>query len=178
MKSDVLKEQIALMKDEKIKEFTIKTLENSPDYFYTAAASSTGKYHPECTIKEGGLIVHVKRAVYFAERLCSGWGIELKEKDIVISATILHDIAKTGKGTGTYEDFENHPLNAAKYFSLSEGVVMDEVVFINRCIENHMGLWTPAKIKKPIKDYTLSELLVYTADYMAASKFVTTPEDK
>jgi len=183
-KWEVFIKEINLIKDEKIKEFTKKTLNNSPDYFFTAPASSTGKYHPQCTLKTGGLIVHVKRAVYIVDRLAEGWGIFNLDRDIVLSATILHDIAKTGQGGGSYADYENHPINAVKYFV---GIERDDVTtggldlitanIINDCVRYHMGRWTPASIKKEIKDYSLMELIVYTADYIASTKDLVTPKD-
>lgn len=146
-------------------------------------ASSTGKYHPQCTCKKGGLIVHVKRATYIAERLCGGYGIAGLGRDIVLSAIILHDIAKVPSPKEnpkiTYADYENHPINAEKYFVNKEIIILgaDVLVNIKNCIRYHMGLWTPVSIRKPINEYSNLELCVYTADYMAATKDLITPKD-
>ena len=176
LKWKTFEKEIEQISNPGVKDWVKNTLNNTPDYFFSAAASSTGKYHPACTIKEGGLIVHVKRAFYIAERLCRGWDIIGTERDIVLAAIILHDIAKTGRGQGSYEDYENHPLNAEKYFA--ENNVPGLVSTINGCIRHHMGLWTPESIKKPLADYTLVELAVYTSDYMSATKDLITPEDE
>lgn len=184
-KWEVLSKEIDLIKNEEIKKFTKQTLNNSPDYFFIGQASSTGKYHPACTCKKGGLITHVKRAVYIVDRLCRGWGIFELDRDIALSAMILHDIAKTPNNDSryTHADFENHPINAKKYYAIKledmkkENGIPFWVLEIDRCIKYHMGLWTPQSIKKEIKDYSLSELLVYTADYMAATKDLITPKD-
>jgi len=184
MKSDILINEVNLIVDKSIKEFTIRTLENAPDYFYKAMASSTGKYHPTCTNKEGGLIIHVKRATYIVNRLCDGYGIKDIDRDIVLSAIILHDIAKVPSPKEnpqiTYADYENHPINAEKYwFGEKETIELgiDNLAKITNCIRYHMGLWTPQFIKKGIKDYTLLELIVYTADYIATTKDLITPKD-
>jgi 23S rRNA maturation-related 3'-5' exoribonuclease YhaM len=183
MKSEILNPEIALITNPEIRKFVTQTLENSPDYFYEAQASSTGKYHPACTIKKGGLVVHVKRAVYLANHLCDGWGLKGLEKDIVLAAMILHDIAKTPSNDPryTYADFENHPINAEKYLD-KEGELNKEpnkttINLINEAIKHHMGLWTPASIKKPIINYSLVELAVYTSDYLASRKDLVTPKD-
>jgi 23S rRNA maturation-related 3'-5' exoribonuclease YhaM len=189
-KYNVLEKEINLINDVSIKEFTKATLNNAPDYFFKAMASSTGKYHPACTYKEGGLIIHVKRAVYIANRLSSGYGILEIDRDRILSAIILHDIAKFPNPKQdpkyTFADYENHPLNAEKYFAkmneekneLNDGTFAEEnVAKIRSCIRHHMGLWTPASIRKPIKEYSLLELIVYTADYMAATKDLITPLD-
>ena len=188
MKADILMNEINLITTVYIKEWTIKVLENTLDYFFKAPASSTGKYHPICTCKEGGLVIHVKRAVYIANRLCSGWGITQLDRDIVISATILHDIAKVANlkenSKISYEQYENHPINGKDLLfstlNSKENIVSpfaEIIIEIGNCIQNHIGLWTPEKVKKPIKDYTLLELVVYTADYMATIKDLITPKD-
>ncbi len=178
MREDTLSKELLLINNEELREWTKQTLAKAPDYFFNAQASSTGQYHPACTIKQGGLIVHVKRAVYIANRLRLGWGVKGIDIDIVLSATILHDIAKTGRGSGSYDDYLNHPLNAKKYYEQPNEAVKDMLPKVNSCIENHMGLWTPESIKKPLTDYTLLELLVYTADYMATTKDLVTPKDE
>jgi hypothetical protein len=188
MNKNVLIKELGYIQDIKIHEWTAKTLQNAPDYFFTASASSTGKYHPPCTLGEGGLIVHVQRAVFFANRLCSGQGVVGRNRDIVLSATILHDIAKTGQGSGAYSDYVNHPINAIKYLygvivdgttlkTTNAGLDLGSIVEIYDCIRFHMTLWSPENIKKPIEHYTQLELIVGTADYLAATKEVITPED-
>lgn len=176
----VLDNEVALIKDPIIKEWTTRTLANAPEYFWRAMASSTGKYHPACTCKVGGLVVHVKRAIYIADRLCTGYGITGVDRDIVLAATVLHDIAKVPSPkedpTSTYEKYENHPLNAEKYFAPMDDMY-GHLAYINRCIRNHMGLWTPVSARKPIKEYSLMELVVYTADYLSATKDLVTPKD-
>lgn len=185
MKSNVLQNELDYINNPLINEWTQKTLENVPQYFWVAQASSSGKYHPACTIKKGGLITHVKRAVYLVNELCEGWGIFEIDRDIVLSATILHDIAKTPSHkvahlygmTSTSEDFINHPLNAIHYFASQKTLSNTIINKINECIKYHMGRWTPDAIKKPITEYSLAELAVYTADYLSSRKAVATPKD-
>ena len=71
-----------------------------PDYFYEIPASSTGKYHPDFSLGEGGLVRHVKVAVRLAKELldnpCIGDKYTNNEKDIMIFTLILHDGLKSG----------------------------------------------------------------------------------
>jgi HD superfamily phosphohydrolase YqeK len=183
-----LQEELNLIRDEEVREWTKETLKNAPEYFWVAQASSSGKYHPACTCKDGGLITHVKRVVYLANRLCEGWGIFDIDRDTVLSACILHDIAKTptpriaykyGMKT-TSEDYTNHPLNVMKYYPGKKTITMNSKILgnIHQCIAYHMGRWTPDSIKKEIKDYDLLELIVYTCDYLATTKTLITPVDE
>ena len=168
--SDVLKKELALITTVGLRKWTKATLDKAPDYFYVAQASSSGKYHPKCTIKKGGLVTHVKRAVYLVNHICEGWGIFKLDRDIVISAVILHDIAK--------ENYANHSIDAQEYFASYKPTNSGIIMLINKCIENHMGRWTPDSRKIPIADYSLMELAVYTADYLSSRKDLTTPKDK
>lgn len=181
-----LDKELALIKDPVLRDWTRNTLLSTPDYFFKGPASSTGKYHPACTIKEGGILVHVKRATYLVDRLCPGWGIDGRDRDRALAAIILHDIAKVGKGSGSYLDYNNHPINAIKYFApiptgtQTEDIctkLCEDIEIISGCIQHHMGLWTPDSIKKPLTKYSLLELLVYTADYLSATKDLDTPKD-
>lgn len=187
----VLDKEIAMIKNENIRDWTKETLENVPEYFWRAWASSTGKYHPICTCRNGGLLIHVKRAVYFANRLCEGMGFNDLERDIVLSSVILHDIAKVPSPREdpkiTYADYENHPINAEKYFAdFSLLMELDRTDYteashnyeeIRNCIRNHMGRWSPNSIKKPYEQYSKLELIVFQADYLAATKDLITPVD-
>jgi HD superfamily phosphohydrolase YqeK len=181
MNKNVLEQEINLIQNQEIKNFTKSTLNNTPNYFFIGMASSTGKYHPTCTCIKSGLLIHVKRTIYIANRLCDGWGIKGIDRDIVLSATILHDIAKVPSPKEdpkiTYADYENHPVYAHNYFIISDEFNDEILQKINNCICFHMGLWTPQIIKKEIKDYTLLELCVYTADYIATTKDLITPVD-
>lgn len=178
MKSEVFSRELELIADPQIRNWTMSTLENAPDNFFTAPASTTGKYHPPCTLGIGGLVVHTKRVVWIANRLCGGMDISGLRKDIVISACILHDIAKTGKGTGEYKDYLEHPINASKYFvpSLSQ-TCPDIYMEISDCVKHHMSLWSPPSIKKPINNYLMTELCVANSDYLATTKTLVTPVD-
>ena len=44
-------------------------IELLPNYFFEVPASSTGKYHPEFALGDGGLIRHTKVAVRIAYEL-------------------------------------------------------------------------------------------------------------
>lgn len=184
-----LKQELALIKSNIIQEWTLETLKNAPTYFYVAQASSSGKYHPKCTIKEGGLITHIKRVVYLANHICEACDVQGLARDTVISACILHDIAKTPSErvahiygmTTTNKDFVNHPINAEKYFAknceLNKEPEQVTINMIQILIAYHMGRWTPESIKKDIVDYSLCELIVYLSDYLASRKDLITPKD-
>ncbi len=173
-----LEGEIGKIQNSEIQDFVLKTLENCPDYFFIQPASSTGKYHPACSNQRGGLLVHVKRVIYFLDQICMAWGIFGDRRDIVIAAAIVHDIAKPERNA-PYEEHQNHALNAERYFPKEKqgGEIGEFIEEIRGCVHHHMGRWTVKKILKPITDYTQLELAMTTADYLASVKTAITPMD-
>jgi len=170
----MLEGELAQINDLDIQDWTQSSLLKAPDYFWTAPASSTGKYHPACANVKGGLVVHVKRVVWLATKTCLGWGICAHERDVVLSACLLHDIAKAPSYGGSFHDYENHPINARKLFAEEKSKFVEE---IDLCVRYHMGKWTPRSIAKPMEDFSLLELAVYTSDFLATQKDLATPRD-
>ena len=99
-KSLKFSKELEYIKSEKIKNACQKMIELLPDYFFEVPASSTGKYHPEYALGEGGLLRHTKAAVRIAYELlndpCIGDKYTQDEKDLMIMALILHDGLKSG----------------------------------------------------------------------------------
>jgi len=55
---EIFEKELSQMTDSKAKEFTKQCLEKLPEYFFEVPASTTGKYHPEFSLGEGGLVRH------------------------------------------------------------------------------------------------------------------------
>ena len=55
--------ELSYINDKKIKEALLKVIKLLPDYWFTIPASSTGKYHPEYALGDGGLLRHSKAAM-------------------------------------------------------------------------------------------------------------------
>lgn len=161
-----------------------------PDYFYEIPASTTGKYHPEYSLGQGGLVRHTKAAVLIAKML---FGIEMYSKvftelqqDLMLAALILHDSYKCGITHEQYTRYD-HPIIAANEIRKMSGLeeemdYIDPVTkqqtkisqkeYIARCIEHHMGQWTEdykgnKVLEKPRNG---CEKFVHQADYLASRK--------
>lgn len=184
-KQKVFAEDLATINSDEIRNFTLSVLQSFPWYFWTQPASTTGKYHPECTLGIGGLLVHTKRVLYFGKMLIRAHKLEVpsEQVDAIISAMILHDGQKggIGYGSGGYEERERHPLLVReRYLEVMEGRNPDSPwweTVIWEMITHHMGPWSPEYIKKELKYYTDDEMIVYHADYLAAQKSLVTPVD-
>jgi hypothetical protein len=173
--------EIAMIKNSVIQELVRRVLDRialSNPYFFKAAASSSGKYHPPCCNVRGGLARHVKRAVMLGVHFSRAWGFTSRQKDVVVAALILHDIWKN--------DMRNHAIRAGQEvidaISADQGCfcqgAMGDLYKIMSCIRHHMGLWTQERIKKPMADYTPEELAVYFADYLSSRPEIRTGLDR
>lgn len=156
-------------------------INNLPDYFFKVAASSTGKYHPEFSLGDGGLLRHTKVAVRIAYELlnnpCIGDKYTSREKDLIIISLALHDGIKHGIPEEKYTRAD-HPLLAAKFIAENrKNLTMgdEDINFICSVIESHMGPWNT-------HPYTKEEILpvpknkyqnfVHMCDYLASRKFL------
>ena len=168
-------DELDLIFDVRIKEFTKICVMVAPDYFFTQCpASSSGKYHPLDELSWDGCIIHTKRVVTIAYDLCRGLACETN-RDAIIAACIIHDLRKQGLERSGHT-VKHHPDLAAK---LVEEVqrdtrILHDVTYqmIRSCVGLHYGLWSEYKWKKSLVEYTPEEMCVYLSDYIASKKTI------
>ena len=166
--------------NEDITLFAKKCVENAPDYWHHVPASSTGKYHPDYALGDGGLVRHtialVKILNYLFEVESIANQFTSRERDLLRVAGLAHDMYKSG----TQEEYENskwtrfdHPLIAARNIQKIDGLSKDEKIFIGYAIASHMGAWNKDKrnpdiiLPKPENKY---QIILHLADYLASRK--------
>jgi len=157
--------------NQQIREFTIQCLKDSPDFLNIIPASTSGKYHPHEATLKGGLVWHIQRACWFGNMFFTSyqWDANNIKADVVLSALLLHDIGKKSSYGKSYWEYKNHPLIAGKMISINAKMIPEKVFkLIRKCVEHHMGPWTPKSILKDIQDYNLCELIVYQSDYLSS----------
>ena len=177
---EIFKTELEYIKNPKIKEFTEKALLEIPEYIFKVAASSTGRYHPSFSLGDGGLIRHIQVAVRIAVDILS---LEMfkkysdDEKDIIISALILHDCAKKGIPETKYTITE-HPLVMADFIENNPKLnnILDKEMLhkLLDCIRTHMGEFNKDfKTKKEVLPKPKNRLqnLVHLADYLSSRKY-------
>ncbi len=173
-----LRPELDLIVDSKIREFTEHVLKQAPEYFWTVPSSSSGKYHPEQSNGEGGLVRHTRAAVYFAVKLCDVFNATGIMKDCIISACILHDIVKYGEVKQTYTT-KNHDHEGALFVKRhGEEFELDAEVLktITSSIAWHMGRWTDMTGRTVAKvfpgGYDTAQMITHLADVISAQKNV------
>lgn len=155
-----------------------------PDYFWTMPASTTGKYHPEYTLGEGGLVRHTKAAVWIANELLR---LDMFKRishfsDEIYAALILHDTIKKGMDGSAYTTTD-HPLRASEFVQkIADDTSWGDyapVRTICNLIETHMGQWNTDYDGNEVlpRPRTPEQVFVHMCDYLASRKFITVELD-
>ena len=170
----LFKTELDFIQDKRIREVTEKMLENLPEYFFKIPASTTGKYHPEFALGEGGLVRHTKAAVRIAKELFEILPYADTERDMVYSALILHDGCKCGKVESKYTKHE-HPIEVCELIKeiFKEEIDSNEFIMpICELIASHMGKWNTnnwSLVVLPLPKTKLQNF-VHMCDYLASRK--------
>ncbi|MCE5220221.1 MAG: hypothetical protein LLF98_02840 [Clostridium sp.] len=178
---EIFETELDYIKSPEIREFTEKVLNKLPEYFFSIPASSTGKFHSPVCLGEGGLVRHTKMAVRFAIELLN---LEMfskystDEKDIIISALILHDGLKHDINFAKYS-VAKHPLIMANFLKndIELNSMLKPKIFntIVECIETHMGEFNKDyKTKKEIlpKPHTKIQNMVHICDILSSRSYI------
>ncbi len=177
-KEETFKTELAFIKSERIRKSALEFIKLLPDYFFTCAASSTGKYHPSFANGEGGLVRHTKVAFYILNEILTNKIFSADftndEKDLMRFAILVHDGFKHGVKKDQYVKFE-HPLicaicirNAKDKMELTD----DEVEYVAALVESHMGEWNKSEysdieLAVPV---TEAQKIVHLADFISSKK--------
>ena len=184
---ETIKNELELIKNDRIKTACLKIVNLLPEYWFTVAAASTGKYHPEYAQGEGGLLRHSKAAMRIGYELLNDPVIGDKytddEKDLMLVSLLVHDGLKLGNPKEKYTRFD-HPILMAKYLEekkdeLSE-LTPEEITFMGDVIKTHMGPWTTdydgnEVLERPTTKY---QNFVHMCDYLASRKCLLVPFDE
>lgn len=177
-KKEYFLKEIPLIQTDNIRQFLEYCIANLPDYFFHVAASSSGKYHPEYALEDGGLLRHTKAAVWIANELFNldMFKFTQEEKDLILVALFLHDGQKQGKREGnTVFDHPIHAANFVKQCHIETDLLNDDQMqLIYDCIATHMGQWNTAKYSKVVLPMpkTKYQKFVHLCDYLASRKFL------
>lgn len=109
-----------------LREFVeVMVLQHIPGRFFVMPASTTSRYHPPCSNKSGGLVIHTIRNLILLDKMLNGTRKKLGgpyrgmfcegTEELMIAATILHDCMKSGKGyCNPGEKYQYHTERAAQ----------------------------------------------------------------
>ena len=178
---NLMLEEIDKLQDIENRRFASYLIDKVPEYFFSVPASSSGKYHPQNDLGEGGLVRHSISVVRMLEHLTEPEGyfdFDEEQFELLKIAALFHDCMKSG----TQEEYENnkqtkflHPLYAANFImtvAIECGYPYEKALFIYNAIISHMGQWntrndTMGKLPKPM---TPGQKVLHLADFLASRK--------
>ncbi len=173
-----LNNEIEQIPDMGIRDLTLEVLEAAPDCFWTMPASTSGKYHPEISLGEGGLIRHTKAVFKITNMLLDMVDAPDNVRSICLAGALLHDCCKKNDDE-RYTAFD-HPRRAAylvrKIAKELEIVSNEDVNILTGIIAAHMGRWNTSDREPDVvlpTPKTPMQRLVHTADYLASRKDIT-----
>lgn len=163
---------LSLIHIDEIRDFCKLLLTDADDYFFENAASSTGKYHPQYALGNGGLARHsITVALIMNDILETNcYDFTRIEKDLLICAAIVHDIKKYGNGNSSFT-VKNHPELAGDYVieeCKKTNLKSDYAIFIYDAVLTHMGQFGN------IQPHTDAQKLLHIADCLASRKYLET----
>lgn len=176
--------ELRMIQNPDIREFVIICFnELCPDYFWTCPCSISGKYHPQVSLGEGGLVRHTKLAVWWGLELVRALGSSPELEDIptvqlqdeVIATLLVHDMIKNGEGLDSGGHKLDHSVTGTHGVTLADKIYFSKIYLDNddsfyRIIDGisgHMGIWTTIDARKPD---TAFANLIHLADYCASRK--------
>ena len=168
--------ELSLIKDDSIRSMTAYGIVLIPSYFYIVPASSSGKYHPNYALGDGGLYRHVRAVVGIAVQLFRIESFSQEEQDLIIASLILHDGWKQGYDGSGGRTLHEHPAIAAE--TLWETIPCDgekerlNLLAICENIHSHMGQWNVhpnSEVVLPLP-HTPMQKFVHLCDYIASRK--------
>lgn len=185
-REELFLDELGYIKDDSLAEALLKIINILPEYWLEEAASSTGKYHPEYALGEGGLMRHSKAAMRIGYELLNDPSIGDKytnhEKDLMLMGLLVHDGLKLGRPKEKYTRFD-HPILMANFILENQkevGLSKEDAKFIADAIKTHMGPWTTdyngeEVLEKPKTKY---QNFVHMCDYLASRKCLLVPFDE
>ena len=185
-REELFLDELELISDDSLSESLLNIINMLPDYWLEEAASSTGKYHPEYALGNGGLLRHSKAAMRIGYELlsnpCIGDKYTKREKDLMLMSLLVHDGLKLGVPKERYTRFD-HPILMGKFILDNReeiGLSEEDAIFMNEVIKTHMGPWTTdyngnEVLEKPKTKY---QNFVHMCDYLASRKCLLVPFDK
>ena len=151
-----------------------------PEGFWTAPASTSGKYHPAFSLGEGGLVRHSAAVLFVAMDLAQLWRIRSGPAlEAVVLSAAVHDTYKGGIGPDWEYAHDHAELAAHRLFQMldaSRNIVEQKALATAvHAVADHMSLWGPKPTDMRSTDNVGS--VIIAADYTTSLKYFTPAAD-
>ena len=143
-KEEMFLDELSYIKNDDYADALLNIINMLPEYWFHEPASSTGKYHPEYALGDGGLLRHSKAAMRIGfdllENPAIGGKYTAREKDLMLMSLLVHDGLKLGINQEKYTRFD-HPILMGNFIIDSKdeiGLNEEDAKFMNDVITNVM----------------------------------------
>ncbi len=153
---------------QEIKAFTLACIKASPPQFWQKPSAFYAGHHPDDELQEWGNLRHVKRTVLIALILADMEALAAAERDLLISALIIHDIGKYGPTGNSARILMEHPDFVSAMVKECELEAELKTPLLGIVIA-HMGRWGR------VKPQTKLEVLGHYADCIASRHSLNIP---
>jgi 23S rRNA maturation-related 3'-5' exoribonuclease YhaM len=125
---------------------------------------------------ESGLVRHTQCAVRIAHALFNITPFDDIDKDVIISALLLHDGLKSGFEYSGNTVHEHPNLMGDFIFNIKfNNIISDNIrLLISKAVKSHMGQWNVSKYSNVALEKPISKVqrFVHMCDYLASRKFL------
>ncbi len=152
----ILHLQVQSIKDEELRTIVETVLEHLPDAFWKRESSK--KYHPVDERGINGNLIHSLKVAKLADRILDTGKKDQYKRDLVKSASILHDSLRHGPSGTSQWSAKDHPQLVRQFMEEEcnlEGPTVDRLCSV---IEHHMGQWGNPVHYTNIDDYDVLHL--------------------
>ena len=143
--------------DCEIKEFTLNMLRVAPKSYWESRSSRS--HHPPDERLPGGNLIHIVRMTRLALMMAECCNLEGIDKDIIISASVLHDLCRNGLEGSSEYTLPEHP-RLVKELARMNSISCYFSGAIFSIIESHMGKWGEI----PYIPHMNSHIIIHLAD--------------
>ena len=176
-KKAVFKELLDKFETEEMRLYCEDMIEHIPDYIFTMASSTSGKFHNATQCKPHGQIYHI---IMFGAIM--NYRLELKcnkvkfdssiHRDAMRCVPIFHDAIKCGLNGSIYT-VHDHPMLAGAWVRETEvkhDIDNEIKEMIARMCERHSGEWTSSKRSKVVlpEPETEMEIFIHECDILSS----------
>jgi len=171
------KREINEIRDIDIRHATEILLGDGYDAFLQWPASSSGKYHPPDEIGPMGMVIHVKRCVAVAPDIARMYGLDQFGQDILIAASIVHDLYKQGRDGKAGHTVKDHMIIIHEIINMTfNDLGLDPTARFRSQLANaclfHEGVWTPPEAHQLEDGPTIYATAMHTIDMMVTRRSI------
>lgn len=151
-------DELELIQDKGLRNFTYTILERLPRYFWHVPASILGFHDLKSDNQMGGLVRHSRKVAKVASKIVDPYNMNHYADDFVV-AGLLHDSLKYGLD-GSIPKGHDHATFAAHWLE-SQGIFNDRP-HIRNMVRTHLGRWGKVVPKSDV------EWAFHLADYVVS----------